>query len=159
MLAISAGLYAYLDHARNDVAVTTRSLVKQVRKVEALAEAEIKAVDENGADSADRMLKATERLERAQARLFIRFHHPERDPDEGMQRFDELWRLLREGDPETVRYSEKQPKGDPAAHKRVVLRSRDRDGDSIPLTLEWVRFRGGWYVDDFHHQDETASAD
>jgi hypothetical protein len=161
ILAIPAGLYAYLDHARNDVSVYTRGLVKQVQKAEARAEVEMKATDERGAADPDAFLAANERLARAHQRMFMRFHHPERVPDAEEMKFEELWVLLDDGDPETVKYSEKQPESDRASHKRVVLTTRASDGDKMPLTIDWVRYRGSWYIDDFRHRgkDETADAD
>jgi hypothetical protein len=161
IVLIPVCLYAYLDHARNDVSVYTRGLVKQIQKAEALAEAQMKASDERGAGDPDAFLAANERLARAHQRMFIRFHQPDRAPDADEWRFEELWRLLSDGDPGSVKYSEKQPKSDAGSHKRVTLISRDRDGDKMPLTIEWIKYRGGWYIDDFHHrdQDETAAAE
>lgn len=157
IVVIPTALYLYLDHVRNDVAFTTRSLVKQVRKAEEVAQAEIRSAEVGSGDEAmDRLLRASERLERVHTRLFLKFHHPERNPDEQMQRFESLWRALRDADPETVRYAEKQPKEDPGSHKRVVL-----GDEATRLSIDWVRYRGNWYVDSFHDRedDETAAAD
>ncbi len=158
ILVIPACLYAYLDHARNDVAFTTRGLVKQVRKAEARAEVEIKATDERGAADPNAYHVAGERLARAHQRLFLRFHHPERSPDDEERKFETLWSLLSEGDPTSVAYADRQPRSDPAAHKRVTLTTLDRDGDSMPLTIDWVRYRGGWYIDDFHLRDQRDAS-
>jgi len=42
----------------------------------------------------------------------------------------------------------------------IRIHCLDRNGDGMPLTIEWIRYRGSWYIDDFRHsdRDETAAA-
>jgi hypothetical protein len=135
-LLIPAALWGYLNNARNDVRTFTRSLIRQVQAVEK---------EDRAAD-----LDAPSRVDAAQARLFIRFRHPDGDPDEQSMMFAGLWSSLLRGDPETAEYTknERPIRIDGKEHRRrqVRFRSRGRDGDRTTVVVNWVHQRGGWYI-------------
>lgn len=136
MLAIPAALWGFLNAAKNDVPAMTRSLIKQIDSASA------------GVDYSD--MESVSRLGGVQANFFIRYRYPDGDPDRQEMLFGGLWRLLDDSDPKSVTRRDVAPTmkvGDKThTRQRVRVTSLSREGTPVNLDLDWVQFRGSWYI-------------
>jgi len=141
-LFVAATLWWFLNDAKNDVVTLNRSLIGQIK-------AAYKKFDE-----ASDKLEAGDRLARVQARFFIKYHFPEGNPDRLQTMMEGLFDHFDRCDPESVMYGEddkprKTEDGREHNHRQVVMQGRQRDGSAMTLTVEWVQFKGSWYIDDY----------
>jgi hypothetical protein len=145
LLAIPAALWGFLNGAKNDVLEINRSLIGQVQ-----------AVREKARQESD-PIAAEEHYGKAQARFYIRFRYPEGNPDRQQMMLESLFHLLGSCDPETARYGEDEPRktedGLSHNHRQVLVEGKNSDGERATLALEWVQFRGSWYIDDYQVLD------
>ena len=68
------------------------------------------------------LTRAVERRGRAQARLFIRYGHPNANPHDNEDLFGELWFVLTTCDPESAAYAKsRKGKPEPPNSRRMVM--------------------------------------
>jgi hypothetical protein len=140
LMLLPAALWASLNCARNDVLYASRTLIGQVRKArERLAQA-------------PESVEARERYAMAQARFYARYRYPEGNPEDQASRFEEYFRTLATCEAETAHYGGELPRktedGREHPHRQVLLLGKNRDGERVTVALEWIRYRGTWYIDD-----------
>ena len=142
MLVVPGSLWAFLNAAKNDLVHLNRSLIQQVQ-------AAYRRYDET-----EDKIAANERLGRVSSRFYLRYRFPEGDAEQQMEMFDRLFVRFRDCDPETVEYGpdrspRKSPDGRELAHVQTVMRGRTEDDEPMRLSVEWVQFKGSWYIDDY----------
>lgn len=137
-LAIPAALWGFLNAAKHDVLTFQRALIRQVRAADA---------EYRGAGPS---LEAGDRLARVQSRFFLRYRHPEEPPDAQELLFGGLWYYLARAEPESCAYGDRSPQrdADGRAHPRreVLIDSADRKEEPVKLAVDWVQYRGSWYI-------------
>jgi hypothetical protein len=139
VLAIPAILWGCLTAAKNDLLVTTRSLVRQIQH----AHEGVRLDD----------LKSQDRLASTQVRFYNRYRFPEGPPQEQEWMFDALWSVLRDCDPDTATYGESGRKalgdGRSLPLRAVMIRGQSVSGGPLRVRLDWVQYRGSWYIDSY----------
>ena len=126
LLAITlapAGLWFYLNGVKNDMLGLTRFLVRQVHRGD----------------------------EESQARFYSRYRFP--DGDAEPETFIALWNALDACDPKSPVYGDQTPlrcqDGKTRTHKQVIVRGETAEGAPVVVELEWVRYRGSWYIHEY----------
>ena len=139
VLAVPAILWGCLNGAKNDLLLTTRNLVRQIRK----AHDEVRLDDAHSLD----------RLGSAQAGFYNRFRFPEGHPEDQEWVFDGLWSVLRDCDPETAVYGVAGRKalgdGRSLPLRPVLLQGESVSGGPLKVRVDWVQYRGSWYIDGY----------
>jgi hypothetical protein len=129
-VAVAAGAWGYLSHLGNGMSTVRDDLVGRTRFL-------IRQAHTDDAES--------------RARLAARYTLPSGDAAQAKAQFEELWAMLRLGDPGSVANS--GPPSEPAdpAHPRrqVIFRGRDEQGQPAWLRVDWVQIKGTWYVNGF----------
>jgi hypothetical protein len=140
-MVIAASLWGFLNSAKNDVAYLSRSLIRQVRAAHDRYEA------------AEDKLAANERLAHVSTMFFVKYHFPEGSPERLQNAFEVVFNTFRRCDPDTVAYGDTSPRktedGVERPHRQVIVKGSTARDEPITLTLEWVQFKGSWYLDDY----------
>jgi hypothetical protein len=134
MLLIPGVLWGYLNHVKNDVLMSTRFVIKKVQLAE------------------------TKGDERSPARFFIRYRLPVGDPDRQERLFQELWSVFRDLRPTRVRYGNTErlvtEDGRARNHRQVIVEGKDLSGEAMTFSLDWVQYRGSWYIQDYQQKGD-----
>ena len=124
MTGVPGGLWLYLNGVRNNMVSLTGFLVRQVHQGN----------------------------EDSQARFYTRYRFPEGDHEP--EEFIQLWYALYDVDPSEVVYGDQEPlecvDGKTRRHKQVIIRGEDLKGSDLTVELEWVRYRGSWYIHSYN---------
>jgi len=129
IFVIPGVLWGVLNSARNDLVARTRSLVRQVQRCEPHDEL-------------------------AQSSFFIKSRFPEDSPDRLEEVLGPLWHVLRRCDAEGAthtgeEYRERADDGKQYTVRLIKLPSRTPSGRLTYLVIEWMRYRGSWYIHDY----------
>ena len=124
VIVLLALLMGWVDHERNDLLYYTRSIASQARKA--------------GPENA-----------RAAGVFAKRLQIPETDGADPAQSAH-LYAILSQLQPEVVKYGDDRPITGPDGrehpHRQVVLEGYAPSGRPATLRLEWIQYRGNWYV-------------
>jgi hypothetical protein len=137
MMLIPSALWGYLNHVKSDMLMHTRFVIRQVSRADAEGD------------------------ERSWHRFYTRYRFPEGSPQRQEMLFEELWDLFRGLRPESVTYGSRErlrtEDGRERNCRQVLVRGRDRDGEPMALSLDWVQYRGSWYLQDY--RDEVRASE
>ena len=137
ILAIPALLWGFLNGAKNDLLERSGSLVKQIHAI--------------GGDN-----------EKAVQSFFIKYRHPESNPNDQDFLFERLWFVLLDCQPSEITYATEQvlKKGvDGREHnaRSVRIDGRKRDGEKTTIVLDWMQYRGSWYLTGYEEDGERGT--
>jgi hypothetical protein len=120
-------LYLYVRAEYDNTVAKTRSLARQVR--------------------------AATDPEQAIQRMFIKYRLPEGIPDRQEWMLGSLFYRLRDFTLATAEYGDRAPlecdDGKTRPHKQVICKGKTAGGDSREIRVEWVQYKGSWYVEDW----------
>ncbi|MGV3720815.1 MAG: hypothetical protein ACO1SX_07885 [Actinomycetota bacterium] len=120
-LFLAAGLFAWVDHERNNVAYTTRSLIGQVRK---------------GGEPVAALFYEQKRF-------------PDGDRDTQQAMFDELVGVMQRSPVKSATNGEsgkmRLDSGGTVPWRDVIVESENGDR----YTVQWVKWHAAWYIYDF----------
>jgi len=133
-MVIAGGLYLVLDHSRNDMLYRSRSIISQRQKMQP--------------DDFPFFFNA--------------LRYPEGNPDDQYPLLERFWLDTGGYTVREAAYGNTEPlvasDGERRQHRQVRVDGTAGDGEARRLTLEWVRYRGSWYLHGYGNEGEGEDA-